>query len=93
MFHGYNTNVYYNGNVYHIQTEDNGLKNPVIISLIYLRGAIISSKRISYARMVGAPDYQEKIKRLMEEQHRGVIRELLEGKYTEQYNSEREAIE
>jgi len=93
MFLGYNTNVYYNGNIYHIQTEDSGIRNPVIISLIYLKGAIIASKKISYSHMVGEPDYRKKIKRLMEEQHRGMITELLEGNYTEQYKPEREAIE
>jgi hypothetical protein len=45
---GYNTDIEYDGVTYHVQTEDKGLKSPVIISLIYHRGTILASKRVSY---------------------------------------------
>jgi hypothetical protein len=81
---GFNTNVTYNENTYHIQTEDNGLKNPVIISLLYLKGEIIVTKKTSYADIVGEPGYQEKKKRMMTEQHSSMIEELLAGRYAEE---------
>lgn len=84
MLLGFNTNVTYNENTYHIQTEDNGLKNPVIISRLYLRGEIIVTKKTSYAGIVGEPGYQEKIKRMMTEQHSSMIEDLLAGRYTEE---------
>ncbi|MEW6108897.1 MAG: hypothetical protein AB1632_07000 [Nitrospirota bacterium] len=81
MLVGYNTNVTYKGNVYHVQTEDSGLKNPVIITLLYLKGTILSSKKISYANIAASPDYKEKIRELMKEQHKSMIKELIAGKY------------
>jgi len=81
---GFNNNIIYNEDTYHIQTEDNGLKNPVIISLLYLKGEIIATQKSSYADIVGEPDYQEKIKRMMAEQHNSMIEELLAGRYTGQ---------
>lgn len=82
MLVGYNTNVTYKGTVYHIQTEDSGIKNPVIITLLYIKGTILSSKKISYAQFAGGHDYKEKVRELMKEQHRNMIRELISGKFT-----------
>lgn len=48
MITGYNTDVEYDGVVYHIQTEDKGRDTPVILSLVYSGGAILASKRSPY---------------------------------------------
>ena len=88
MLLGFNTNIIYNEDTYHIQTEDNGLKNPVIISHLYLKGEIIATKKNSYAEIVGKPGYQEKIKKMMAEQHSSMIEELLAGRSTEEDKSE-----
>jgi len=40
---GYNTDVEFDGVVYHVQTEDKGLDTPVILSLVYSGGAILAS--------------------------------------------------
>lgn len=82
MLVGYNTNVTYKGTVYHIQTEDSGIKNPVIVTLLYIKGTILSSKKISYAHFAGNHDYKEKVRELMKEQHKNMIRELISGKFT-----------
>ena len=63
MLVGYNTNVPFKGNMYHIQTEDNGLGNPVIITLLYHKGTILASKKISYAELTSDPDYKERSER------------------------------
>lgn len=83
MLVGYNTNISFKGNVYHVQTEDNGIKNPVVITLLYLKGTILSSKKISYAHFAASPDYKEEVRKLMKEQHKSMIKELVSGKYTE----------
>jgi ketol-acid reductoisomerase len=85
MLAGYNTNVTYKGNTYHIQTEDSGLKNPVVVTLLYAKGAILTSKKTSYAHIVDDPDYKEKIKELMKQQHKTMIKELLSGRYTGEF--------
>lgn len=86
MLLGFNTNIVYNEDTYHIQTEDNGLKNPVIISHLYLKGEIIATKKNSYADIVGKPGYQEKIKKMMAEQHSSMIEEAPLGEVWKRTN-------
>ena len=45
---GFNTDIEFDGVTYHVQTEDKGLARPMILSLVYDRGTILASKRISY---------------------------------------------
>jgi hypothetical protein len=84
MLVGYNTNISYKGTVYHVQTEDSGIKNPHIITLLYYKGAILASKKIGYANIAADPDYKEKVRELMKEQHKAMIRELIAGKHTQE---------
>jgi hypothetical protein len=81
MLVGYNTNVPYKGKLYHIQTEDNGLKNPLVITLLYYKGTILASKKSSYADLISAPDFKEKVRELMKEQHKAMMKELIRGVY------------
>jgi hypothetical protein len=82
MLIGYNTNVPYKGNLYHVQTEDNGTKNPVVITLLYIRGTILASKKTSYAHLLSDPAWLEAVRKLMKEQHKDMIKELLRGVHT-----------
>ena len=52
MITGYNTDVRHNEVVFHVQTEDKGLGNPCIESLVYVGGQVLASKRASYAEML-----------------------------------------
>ncbi len=52
MLTGFNTDVEYDGVVYHVQTEDKGLQTPFILSLVYSGGAILASKRSPYDDLV-----------------------------------------
>jgi hypothetical protein len=78
---GHNTDVDYAGRTYHVQTEDKGLSNPIIESLVYSRGEILEIKRTSYAE--GIKDgYDEKIVlRFMEQQHSRMLRAVRHGHY------------
>ncbi len=49
MITGFNTDIKHGEKVYHIQTEDKGLQNPYIESLVYVGGEILASKKTSYA--------------------------------------------
>lgn len=82
MLVGYNTNVPYKGKLYHIQTEDNGRKNPIVVTLLYYKGTILASKKSSYADLVSHTDYKEKVRGLMKEQHKNMMKELIRGTYT-----------
>jgi hypothetical protein len=76
---GYNTNVTYKGQTYHVQTEDNGRHSPFIITLLYLQGAILGSRKTNYAHILDLPDFEERLRTLMKEQHKAMIKELLAG--------------
>ena len=56
MITGYNTEVEYDGVVYHIQTEDKGLQTPLILSLVYSGGAILASRRTPYDDLIAAAE-------------------------------------
>ncbi len=82
MLIGYNTNVPYKGIIYHVQTEDSGLKSHLIITLLYLKGTILASKKTNYSHLAASPDYKEKVRELMKEQHKAMLRELIAGRHT-----------
>jgi len=81
MLTGYNTDLKVDGETYHIQTEDGGINNPVIVTLLYSKGAILSSKRTSYADIIKIDRLKEVVRDLMEEQHRAMIKEVKEGRF------------
>ena len=57
---GFNTDVEHDGVVYHVQTEDKGLKSPLILSLVYVGGTILASRRTPYEDLVKS-GYDEKV--------------------------------
>jgi hypothetical protein len=77
---GFNTDVKHNEKVYHIQTEDKGLQNPCIESLVYVGGEILASKKTSYAEKVKEGIDEKFIGSLMEHQHRTMIAAIKRGK-------------
>ncbi len=82
MITGYNTDVRHGNRVFHVQTEDKGLANPRIETLIYVGGEILDSYRSSYEDLLAEPRLDEGIVQTrMDEQHRAVIRDIKNGKY------------
>ncbi|HET9594795.1 MAG TPA: hypothetical protein VFP65_04395, partial [Anaeromyxobacteraceae bacterium] len=81
MVPGFNHNVKHRGKAYHIQTEDSGLGNPHIITHLFVGGNIIASKKTGYADLVGAPNLTQVVRELMEEQHKEMLRNLVNGVY------------
>jgi hypothetical protein len=84
MITGHNTDIEYNGRVYHVQTEDKGLKNPVIETLIYQKGHILGSKKISYADLVARGGGEREIQERLEAQHKRTLIEVKSGRYDPQ---------
>ena len=81
MITGFNTDIKHNEKVYHIQTEDKGLQNPYIESLVYVGGEILASKKTSYAEQAGAGVDEKWIGGLMEQQHRTMIAAIKRGRF------------
>ncbi len=80
MLTGYNTDFKFQGKIYHVQTEDGGINNPFITSLLYHQGAILASRKTGYADIIKADCLEEVVRELMMEQHKRLIRDLMHGK-------------
>jgi len=78
MVMGFNTDIKYNGVVYHIQTELR--KEAGIETIVYTRGAVIHKLKSSYQEMLNSPDFNDdKLKRVLEDQHRQIIARIRAG--------------
>ena len=80
MITGYNTDVRHNEVVFHVQTEDKGMANPFIESLVYVGGQVLASKRAGYAELLAEGKEEKDIVALMDHQHRTMIAAIRHGK-------------
>ena len=81
MITGFNTDIQFKGVIYHVQSEDKGLKNPKVETLVYRGGIILHAKRTSYSEVLHIDCLQEVVTRLMQEQHQRVIQEIKTGRF------------
>jgi hypothetical protein len=77
---GFNTDVPHEGVVYHVQTEDKGLETPIILSLIYVGGAILASKRAPYDDLIAAGFDEAVLAERIERQHKLICAALHAGR-------------
>ena len=80
MITGYNTDVRHGEVIFHVQTEDKGVGNPYIESLVYVGGQVLASKRASYADLLADGKDEKEIIALMDHQHRTMIAAIRHGK-------------
>ncbi|NTX00625.1 hypothetical protein HUA74_00860 [Myxococcus sp. CA051A] len=78
---GFNHNIKHKGKVYHVQTEDSGVNNPHIITHLFVGGNILASKKTSYSDILNAENLAEVVRELMEEQHKEMLRNLINNVY------------
>lgn len=79
---GYNNNIPYQGEVFHVQTEDSGTKRPHVFTHLFADGGrIIKTKKTSYAHLLeeDPEDLAERIRALMKEQHKAMVISLRDG--------------
>lgn len=76
---GYNHNVRYAGRLWHIQTEDSGVGNPRIFTHLFHEGTILATKRGDYDATLEI----HQVQKLMQEQHKQLLRELKGGAFDE----------
>ncbi|HEX9023356.1 MAG TPA: hypothetical protein VF799_05925 [Geobacteraceae bacterium] len=81
MVLGFNHNILYKGEVFHVQTEDSGVTNPHIITLLYRGGTIVASKKTSYADIIKADNLEQVVEELMKDQHKEMLRRLKGGEF------------
>ncbi|MEO8899947.1 MAG: hypothetical protein ABI627_00350 [Polyangiaceae bacterium] len=77
---GFNNNVRHRGRIFHIQTEDSGVKSPRIVTHLFADGGrIIRTARTDYAEHVTRADMQSFVRSLMKEQHKAMFTALRMG--------------
>lgn len=82
MITGFNTDIEFQGTIYHVQTEDKGLATPLILSLVYHRGTILASKRSPYDDLLKNFDEKVLAERL-QKQHRLICAAIRAGRIEE----------
>ena len=90
---GYNTDIKYRNEVFHIQTEDKGQSNPLIETLVYLHGEILLSRRLSYAHLLAVEEKSKKVKSLMKSQHDQICAELKGGNFSHLLSMDTQNVE
>src|SRR6185312_1457305 len=76
---GYNHNVRYAGQLWHVQTEDSGVTNPHIFTHLFHGGTILASRRLDY----DAESDVQVVQKLMQAQHKALLRDLKIGSFDE----------
>ena len=80
MVTGINSDIDYNGKVYHIQTEDGGINNPIILTRIFCTGILVTSRKTSYVYLLEMDGLKNVVENLMKEQHNEMIQEIHSSK-------------
>lgn len=80
MITGFNTDVEHDGVVYHVQTEDKGLGSPLILSLIYVGGAILASKRSPYDDLLATGFSESALAERLQRQHKLICAAIIAGR-------------
>jgi FHA domain len=79
---GFNNNIKFHDQVFHVQTEDSGLDQPHIVTHLFADGGrVIKSHKRSYADSVSRPDVAELVRGLMKSQHLEMVLLLREGRF------------
>ena len=93
MLIGFNNDVEFNSRMFHIQTEDNGIKNASITTILFFQGQILDTKNASYGDLITRfkgtkeEELEGAIKQRMVDLHRTLYKNLFNGMYVE--NTER----
>lgn len=76
MVAGLNSEIEHNGKIFHVQTEDGGIRNPMILTRIFCGGILVSSRKTSYVYLLDREDIKDVVEQLMKEQHQEMIQEI-----------------
>ena len=83
MLSGFNTNIQHRGVLFHVQTEDSGVRAPHIITHLYHGGTILASEKSGYADSLDSIDLEAEVKTRMETQHKAMLKRLRARAYDE----------
>src|ERR1041385_1006127 len=84
---GFNNNVRHRGRLFHIQTEDSGVRHPHVITHLYMDGGrILKTVKTSYAVHLGSDRLAKVVRELMKEQHKMMFIALRDGQFDDVLN-------
>jgi hypothetical protein len=79
---GFNNNVKHRGRLFHIQTEDSGVRHPHVITHLFMDGGrILKTIKTSYAEHLGSDKLAQVVRDLMKEQHKMMFIALRDGQF------------
>jgi hypothetical protein len=79
---GFNNNVKHRGRLFHIQTEDSGVRHPHVITHLFMDGGrILKTVKTSYAQHIGSDRLSGVVRDLMKEQHKMMFIALRGGQF------------
>jgi hypothetical protein len=79
---GYNNNVRHKGKVFHVQTEDSGVKYGHIITHLFMDGGrILKSVKTGYSEYAENDRMGEIVREMMKQQHKAMFIALRDGKF------------
>lgn len=82
MLPGFNHNIRYRDRLFHVQTEDNGLQQPVLVTQVFIGGHVLAVERSKYDDLISVADEgarSEALKQRMQEQHKRLLKRLVGG--------------
>ena len=83
MISGFNTDIEFGNTVYHVQTEDKGVKSRLIVSLVYNKGTILASKRASYDDLADSNFDEKVLTERLNRQHQLICKAVGAGRIEE----------
>lgn len=79
---GFNNNVKHKGRVFHVQTEDSGVRHPHVITHLFADGGrILKTLKTSYAEHINEANLRDIVHQLMKEQHKAMFVALRDGQF------------
>lgn len=81
MQKGFNSDVQYKGQSYHVQTEDWGFQNPFLVSRVFRQGVVVKTVKISYQQAFSERRITAEVVQLaLRRQHHEMMDSLISGK-------------
>jgi hypothetical protein len=79
---GFNNNVRHRGRIFHIQTEDSGVRFPRIVTHLFADGGrIIKTAKTDYSEFLERQDLSAVVRGMMKDQHKAMFISLRAGEY------------
>jgi len=81
MLSGFNTNFRHRGVLFHVQSEDSGVRSPRVVTHLFHGGDILASETGHYSDILDSPNLEAEVRALMENQHKSMLRGLSRGEH------------